>query len=64
MSYTIEIQAFAYTVRYCPDSRGFGPIIGIGRTQSIASFASPVRVIDSALAGRGQLAHRNRRHEN
>jgi hypothetical protein len=32
MSYTIEIQAFAYTVRYCPDSRGFGPIIGIGRT--------------------------------
>ena len=36
MNYTIEIQGDTYTVRrvysVSPDSRGFGPIIGIGRT--------------------------------
>jgi hypothetical protein len=49
MNYTIEIQGDTYTVRYCPDSRGFGPIIGIGRTLQQAQTIITMHY--------GQLAH-------
>ena len=32
MNYTIEITGGVFTVRHCSESRGFGPVIGTGRT--------------------------------
>ena len=32
VNYTIEIANGVFTVRHCSESRGFGPVIGTGRT--------------------------------